>query len=765
MGYRLGIDVGTTFTAAAVLDGHAQMLGLGNRALQVPTVLFFKQDGEVLVGEAAEARGALEPGRLVREFKRRIGDPVPILVAGSPQSPQSLLARMLTWVVASATTSQGAPPDHVTVTHPANWGPYKLDLFRQALRLAELGAATTLTEPAAAAVSYASRNRMSDGDVVVVYDLGGGTFDVAALRRSGDAFEALGQPEGIDHLGGIDFDEAVFRHVLAGLASEVSELDPEEPDVRLAIARLRRDCVLGKEALSSDTETLIPVTMPGVTRSVRLTRSEFEEMVAPTLEDTLGAVRRAMASAKLGAEDVSAFVLVGGSSRIPLVSERLVAEFGRPVAMDTHPKHEIALGAAITTLPLAEPRTTEPVTEEIGPVTESPPGRQEPVKPQKARKPPRERTAAGRGLLALPRRTLLIGAGVVASVIIAVVAANALGGGGGSDHAGDNPSDTPSVATTTPSSPASLDPGSWQGVHALPVGMVLPSVVAFGNRLVVATGGLPDGTNSKVQQIYDPATNTWSHKPGPKHALDHAAAATDGSTIYVLGGAYLDSKAKVVTAEVWQEDGPSGKWKPAPALPQPRSGGAAAWDGKSLYYAGGVDKNLKARSEVWRLDGNRWVLVTGRLSIPRTTLAAASDGDGTIWFIGGRSSKTIPAKDVSYANVDVVTSGRVTRGQRLPVPLRLTTAAYVSGAGPCVFGGYTTENVADVRCLGPKGWVAPLPVLLAARYGSGAGIVGGDAVYVVGGTTVPGGALPQTYALPLHGRALPGSTPTGTATP
>src|SRR6478735_6006143 len=154
MGYRLGIDVGTTFTAAAVLvDGHAQMLGLGNRALQVPTVLFFRPDGEVLVGEAAEARAALEPGQVAREFKRRLGDPVPILVAGSPQSPQSLMARMLSWVVASATTSQGGPPDEITVTHPANWGGYKLDLFTQALRLAGLEGASTRTEPAAAAIS------------------------------------------------------------------------------------------------------------------------------------------------------------------------------------------------------------------------------------------------------------------------------------------------------------------------------------------------------------------------------------------------------------------------------------------------------------------------------------------------------------------------------------------------------------------------------------------------------------------------------------
>jgi len=109
-----------------------EVLGLGNRAMQIPSVLYLRPEGGFLVGEAAEARSAAEPDRIVREFKRRIGDPVPILVAGSPFSAEVLTARLLSYVVGVAAERQGGPPDSITVAHPANWGSYKMDLLRQA---------------------------------------------------------------------------------------------------------------------------------------------------------------------------------------------------------------------------------------------------------------------------------------------------------------------------------------------------------------------------------------------------------------------------------------------------------------------------------------------------------------------------------------------------------------------------------------------------------------------------------------------------------
>ena len=139
MGYRLGVDLGTTYTAAAVhVDGRTEMLGLGIRAMQVPSVVFVRDDGEIVVGEAAEQQGAADPSRVVREFKRRIGDSVPLVVGGSPFSAQALTARLLGWVVGVATERQGRAPDHVCVTYPANWGSFKRDLLDQAIEMAGL---------------------------------------------------------------------------------------------------------------------------------------------------------------------------------------------------------------------------------------------------------------------------------------------------------------------------------------------------------------------------------------------------------------------------------------------------------------------------------------------------------------------------------------------------------------------------------------------------------------------------------------------------
>ena len=124
MVYRLAVDLGTAFTAAAVIDGSAPaMVGLGNRSMQVPSVLFRADDSSFVVGENAERRGLSEPDRLVREFKRRFGDPVPLVVGGAAYSAESLMARLLRWVVDQTTTRQGEPPAELMLTHPANWGP------------------------------------------------------------------------------------------------------------------------------------------------------------------------------------------------------------------------------------------------------------------------------------------------------------------------------------------------------------------------------------------------------------------------------------------------------------------------------------------------------------------------------------------------------------------------------------------------------------------------------------------------------------------
>ena len=376
MGYGLSVDLGTTYTAAATLEpgngGRPEVLGLGNRALQIPSVVYLLPDGQALVGEAAERRAFADPSRVAREFKRRIGDPIPIVVAGSPYSAQSLTARLLRAVVDAAADVRGGPADWVVLTHPANWGPFKIDLLQQAAELADVDGVRLCMEPVAAALQYAATYPVAVAERVCVFDLGGGTFDACVLQRTAEGFEILGRPDGVEHLGGADFDEAVFRHVLRAL--EAASADPLAVDAQdPALARLRRDCVDAKEALSADPETVVVANLAGRSTPVRLTRAELEEMIRPAIQEALDATVRALRSAQVAPADLRTFVLIGGSSRIPLVAEMLMAAFGRPVARTTNPKHDVVLGALWTGPGVVLPPAAHTGALPPGPTLDGPP--------------------------------------------------------------------------------------------------------------------------------------------------------------------------------------------------------------------------------------------------------------------------------------------------------------------------------------------------------------------------------------------------------
>ena len=279
-------------------------------------------------------------------MKRRLGDPAPFVLDGAPFGAEALMGQVLAAVVAHATAEQGASPALVVLSHPATWGEYKLDLLREAARTAGVADVALVPEPEAAAVHYTQLGRVAVGDVVAVYDFGGGTFDAAVLRRTAAGFEPLGPPQGLDRLGGIDIDAAVLAHVDRAVGGALGSLDRADPSVVAGLVRLREDCTAAKEALSSDTEVAIPVALPGLNTQVRLTRSELEDMVRPRLAETVSALEAAVAGAGLTMDDVTSILLVGGTSRIPAVAEHVASTTGRPTATDAHPKLAVALGAA-----------------------------------------------------------------------------------------------------------------------------------------------------------------------------------------------------------------------------------------------------------------------------------------------------------------------------------------------------------------------------------------------------------------------------------
>ncbi|MGH3764219.1 MAG: Hsp70 family protein [Pseudonocardiaceae bacterium] len=347
MRYSLGVDLGTTFVAAATAStDRVKMFTLGDRSVVSPAVVYLRDDGALVTGEAASLRAMTSPDRVSREFKRRLGNPTPVVLGGQPYDVTALLGALLHDVLQKVIETEGDPPERLMLTHPANWGPFRRALFEEVPQYAGLNNPPVVTEPEAAATHYATSKQLADGQTVAVYDLGGGTFDATILRARPGGVDILGTPEGIERLGGVDFDETILSYVDYAADGALSELDLRDPQAGAALARLRQDCVLAKEALSADTETVIPVFLPGRQFDVRLTRSDFEDMVRAPIESTIGALSRTLEAAEVKPAELSAVLLVGGSSRIPLIARMVSAELGRPTVVDTHPKNAVALGAA-----------------------------------------------------------------------------------------------------------------------------------------------------------------------------------------------------------------------------------------------------------------------------------------------------------------------------------------------------------------------------------------------------------------------------------
>jgi molecular chaperone DnaK len=352
--YRLGVDVGTSKTAAAVWDGqHAVPVQLGNRSPAVPSVVLRTTEGTLLFGEAAERRASAAPERVAREFKRRVGDTVPLVLGGAPYTAHRLMALLVQWVVEQAAHLHGGPPAELVVSHPANWTSYKRDLLTGAL--GELGLhASLVAEPEAAALHFAAgEGRVEPGRAVAVYDFGGGTFDAAVLRREETGCRVLGSPDGVEDLGGAEIDDVVLAHVWRSLG-ETPPTGDDDVDLALVTA-LRRDAVEAKEHLSEDVEALVPVRGPDGPRLVLIHRSELEEGIEDQLGRTITALERAVRRSGVAAADLSAIVLVGGSSRIPLVRELIAQRFTAPVVLSSQPQLAVALGAAMTGVAAPEP--------------------------------------------------------------------------------------------------------------------------------------------------------------------------------------------------------------------------------------------------------------------------------------------------------------------------------------------------------------------------------------------------------------------------
>jgi actin-like ATPase involved in cell morphogenesis/sugar lactone lactonase YvrE len=650
--YALGVDLGTTSSAAVVARGaDARPVALGTDQAAMPSVVVIEQTGEVLVGDAAERRAGSAPLRTVREFKRRLGDPVPVMVGGTAYPVESLMAHLLRDIVARATAQEGEPPSLVVLTHPANYYGYKIATLREAARLAGLDPQRVLllTEPEAAAIAHSRTQRVEPGDVVAIYDFGGGTFDAAVLRRTADRFELVGAPEGMERLGGIDIDQAVLAHVDDHLDGTISAADPTDPATIAAVWSLRAECRRAKEALSSSHEASITVAVHGRPTQVRLTRGELESMVRPRVDETVRSLQRAIASADVPMAQVSRVLLVGGSSRMPLVAEAIGATTGRPVVLDTHPKMAIATGAALvgaaSLAPAAvPPPPSAPATPPAGDV-----GAWQPPVPSAA-------TAPGAAPAPAPFRTLapvdpapprrarwaVLALAAFAAGAVAVAAVATLGGDDDTDTSAasavtdDSTGDSTGAATpvaagvqVTPIAFGAAAPGAGIPGPALSAGVsgVVDLAVDPSGALLVLT---PEGTVLRVADGTVALLAQLDVSGGPPGGI---AVAPDGTVAVTL-----TTGAVSVTA-----DGAAPLLDAATAGLGPIAGPLAFDRAGNLYLTDDANHRIVRRG----IDG-ALTLVAGNGLVPDSGVAA---GDGSL--AGTIAIGTIRGLDID-AGGDVV---------------------------------------------------------------------------------------------------------------
>ena len=344
----VGIDLGTTNSeVAALVDGRPRVLGPTADKI-LPSCVAISPEGQLLVGESARNQLLVYPERTVRSIKRKMGSGEKALLADKAFSPQEISALILRELAEWAARALGGPVRKAVITVPAYFSDAQRQATREAGELAGLEVLRILNEPTAASLAYGLGEGPSR--TVMVYDLGGGTFDVSLVTVENDVTEVLAS-HGNNHLGGDDFDQLLLDRLLAEFRRQHGiDLTDVHP---ASYSRLRWAAEEAKKRLSFEPYAMVReealATADGgpLHLEVELSRHEYEQMILPLVESTLDSVVRAMSDAGKTAGDIDAVLLVGGSTRTPLVSDVLVDRVGVRPREEVHPDLCVALGAGL----------------------------------------------------------------------------------------------------------------------------------------------------------------------------------------------------------------------------------------------------------------------------------------------------------------------------------------------------------------------------------------------------------------------------------
>jgi molecular chaperone DnaK (HSP70) len=344
----VGIDLGTTNSEIAIYqDGRPRVLADARGRVILPSVVGLSETGELLVGEEARNQYMLYPERTVRSIKRRMGTDARVRLGERDYAPQEISAIILARLKEMAEARLGQKVQRAVITVPAFFSDAQRQATREAGEIAGLEVVRIINEPTAAALVYEAGQHQ--GKRILVYDLGGGTFDVSVVRIEAGVVEVISS-HGNNHLGGDDFDAKIVAHVLEHLQLKHGVSVSDQPQ---AMARILQAAEAAKRQLSDHPyariaeEYLAVDAGKPVNLDLELGRDEYEAMIMPFIEETLGAIHVALESAGLASSQVDEILLVGGATRTPLIRRRLLEAFGRPPRGEVDPDLCVAMGAAI----------------------------------------------------------------------------------------------------------------------------------------------------------------------------------------------------------------------------------------------------------------------------------------------------------------------------------------------------------------------------------------------------------------------------------
>ena len=348
MGKIIGIDLGTTNSCCAVLEGGTPTVITSSEGERTtPSVVAFKGDDEI-VGVQAKRQAVTNASNTIASIKRKMGTAEKVEANGKKYTPEEISAKILMKIKKDAEAYLGEPVTHAVITVPAYFNDAERQATKNAGKIAGLEVDRIVNEPTAAALAY-GLDKQDQLQTILVYDLGGGTFDVSILEL-GDGLYEVKSTSGNNRLGGDDFDKRVMDYLVEEIKNQTKA---EVKDDKMAMQRIKDEAEKAKKALSSSTTTTISLPfiaqvdgMP-VNFEIDLTRAKFESLNKDLFDSTLDAVKKALSDAKLKASDIDQVVLVGGSSRIPYIQELVKKELGKEPNKSVNPDEVVAMGAAI----------------------------------------------------------------------------------------------------------------------------------------------------------------------------------------------------------------------------------------------------------------------------------------------------------------------------------------------------------------------------------------------------------------------------------